>query len=298
MRYFELSQEGLKRKIRGGEKVAGYSILLFGVAFVFFLSVNDVLINWRIFLLIAAACWLLVEITAYAARQRRYQNWVSYRIGYENDLLIEERGKQQEAAVLRHQIRAIEETRFGLLVTSSVDSIMIPYELEDYEDLLVRLRNWDSIEKRTDRWRRTLNRYRDHLNRNDKKEKKPRPPYRNQRLGSSQRSRGKAKANSFISQGLERFKDIYLAQIIGFWWFKFFVIYFFYVLVAGILLSITVQDREEISIILFLFLGLPIISLVKELRDLIIRYGSVGEQIMFGVVIIFPVLCLIYMYAP
>ena len=32
MRYFELSQEGLKQKIRGGEQVAGYSSLRLGVA--------------------------------------------------------------------------------------------------------------------------------------------------------------------------------------------------------------------------------------------------------------------------
>ena len=150
--WFSLSEEGLKQQVQGGERWIGYALvpILLLVAGAIYLIVGR--FNFWLYLLLLMVIFAVTELTSFYLRKQRFNHWWQYKIGYENDVLVEERNGEPTAQNIRNQIIAIRETKRGLKKEDHAESILLPYDLENYEELEHRLRNWDRVQEIEDSW--------------------------------------------------------------------------------------------------------------------------------------------------
>ena len=104
--------------------------------------------HWIFVLIPFPIIWSLAEGAAILIRQRMVKKWLGYELGYEKDTLREIIVGVVQAEVSRNDVtRAYEEFDELILKTKSWKTIRIPVEIEEYDDLRVRLLNWNKTKK-------------------------------------------------------------------------------------------------------------------------------------------------------
>lgn len=156
MIWFTLTEEGLKKRIEGGERWVGYGFLLFFVLIAVWLYVSTFKLDLWMMVLFFAVYIGFVELGAYWIRRSRVKRWLGFTIGYENDLLLVKRRGGGPIQIARDSIQFISETEVGLRVVGTEAAVLIPYEMENFEDLQHRLRNWSYITELEDKWYRNM----------------------------------------------------------------------------------------------------------------------------------------------
>ncbi|MEM9776342.1 MAG: hypothetical protein AAF902_17330 [Chloroflexota bacterium] len=145
MIWFKLTDEGLRRKVYSENKRTNYQYVIPVVGLGCLSLLLILRMHWMAGVTFALTAYCTVEYVAYQSRKKQFVAWQNYRIGLDDDLLVEEKHSGEITKISKHHVVLLSESSLTLLVADKFEVIHVPMELENYEQLRRELNSWGNI---------------------------------------------------------------------------------------------------------------------------------------------------------
>lgn len=148
MRIYKLPNDYYKEKIKETERGVVFFFMVPVLLILLLLYSFGILNHWIYLVVTVPLLWLCIEGSVILMRRQKVKRWFDYAIEYEKEFIREIVSGIVKREIYRSDVlEAYEEEDELILKTKFGEEITIPNQIEGYDDLRVRLLNWNKVKK-------------------------------------------------------------------------------------------------------------------------------------------------------